>query len=103
MAAAGNSAGRATSARRSASVTWDQRTSGRLSKQSRVTHAIGPDRDPAAAQEASAIVFPAPGGPVTTVRGPRAPFAISAVIRSRETFHLGRAGTVILEIRTESS
>src|SRR6516164_11261114 len=102
-AAAGRSAGRATPARRSASMTWHQKTSGRLSKRSTVTHARGPDRDPAAAQEASAIVLPEPGGPVTTVRGPRDPLAISAWTRSRETFHLGRAGTVILDVRTESS
>src|SRR5580693_597477 len=102
-AVAGSSAGKATPARRRASMTWDQKTSGRLSNRSTVTHATGPDRDPSAAQEASAIVLPAPGGPVTTVRGPRDPLAISAVIRSRETFHLGSAGTVILETRTESS
>ncbi|SRR6266566_2286502 len=74
---------------------------GRLSKSSRPTQATGPGC--AAAHNATAIVLPAPGGPVTTVSGHhRVPSAISAVIRGRRTAHSGTSGTVILDVRIGS-
>src|SRR6266550_3892290 len=73
----------------------------RLSKSSRPTQATGPGC--AAAHNATAIVLPAPGGPVTTVSGHhRVPSAISPVIRGRRTAHSGTSGTVILDVRIGS-
>ena len=57
----------------------------------------------AAAHAASATVFPEPGGPVTTVSGPCAPTAITFSMRCRGTIHPGAPGTVIFEMRNESS
>src|SRR6516225_10015870 len=50
-----------------------------------------------------AIVFPAPGGPVTEVSEPRTPSAMSFSMRGRPTAHPGTSGTVTLDIRTGSS
>src|ERR1700747_1368188 len=57
----------------------------------------------AAAQDAMAMVFPAPGGPVTEVSEPRAPSAMSFSMRGRATAPPGTSGTVTLDIRTGSS
>src|ERR1700744_4191640 len=83
---------------RTAATTLDQNTPGRLSNSSSPTQAIRPGS--AAAHNASAIVLPAPGGPVTVVSGhDRIPAAIRPVIRSRGTAHSGTTGTVILAAR----
>src|SRR6516225_3430843 len=67
-----------------------------------VTQATGPSPEDVA-QEATAMVLPAPGGPVTTVSGPRAPSAIRRSIRLRGTTHPGTRGGASLDIRTGSS
>src|SRR6516165_10246355 len=91
----------ATPDRRSAAMTYDQNTPGRLSYSSTFTQATAPGS--AAAHKASAIVLPAPGGPVTTVSGHhRVPRAISSVIRGRRTAHGGRLGIVTLDARIGS-
>ena len=97
--AAGSAAGAATPDRRSAATTYVQKTLGRLSNSSTVTQAACPG--PAAAHNASAIVLPAPAGPVTTVSGHhRLPWAISSVIRGRGTAQSGTPGAVIFDART---
>src|SRR5215472_16985021 len=63
-----------------------------------VTHAVLPS----AAHRARAIVLPAPGGPVSAVTGPRAPWAMSAWIRGRGISHSGTPGTVTLDARSGS-
>src|SRR5215469_2686746 len=74
---------------------------GRLSYSSRPTQAIRPGS--AAAHNATAIVLPAPGGPVTTVSGHhRTPPAISLAIRGRCTTQSGTPGAVIFEARIGS-
>src|SRR4029077_11978135 len=74
----------------------------RLSKSSRPTQATGPVC--AAAHNATAIVLPAPGGPVTTVSGHhRVPSATSFVIRGRCTAQSGTFGAVILDARMGSA
>src|SRR6516225_3194764 len=91
----------ATPDRRSAAMTYDQNTPGRLSYSSTFTQATAPGS--AAAHKASAIVLPAPGGPVTTVSGHhRVPRAISSVIRGRCTVQAGTSGAVIFESRIGS-
>src|SRR5260370_30554644 len=67
-----------------------------------VTQATGPSPE-VAAQEATAIVLPAPGGPVTTVSGPRAPSAIRRSIRLRGTTQPGTLGGASLDVKTGSS
>ena len=67
-----------------------------------VTQARGPLGGLAAAQSASAIVLPAPGGPVTMVMGPSAPWAMSLSSLGRGTSQPGTPGTVILDARTGS-
>src|SRR6266496_4451869 len=57
----------------------------------------------ASAHRARAIVLPAPGGPVMTVSGVRAPCAMSLLIRGRWTAQPGTPGAVIFEARTGSS
>jgi hypothetical protein len=51
----------------------------------------------------SAIVLPAPGAPVITVSGFRAPAAMSLLIRGRCTVQPGTPGAVIFDVRTGSS
>src|SRR5437773_2957438 len=63
-----------------------------------VTHAAPPP----AAHRARAIVLPAPGGPVSAVTGPRAPWAMSAWMRGRGISHSGIQGTVTLDARSGS-
>src|SRR5438067_13556334 len=63
-----------------------------------VTHAALPP----AAHRARAIVLPAPGGPVSAVTGPPAPWAMSAWIRGRGISHSGTTGTVTLDARSGS-
>src|SRR5215472_17652250 len=67
-----------------------------------VTQARGPPGGVAAAQSASAIVLPAPGGPVTVVMEPRAPRAMSWSSLGRGTSQCGTPGTVILDARSGS-
>src|SRR5438477_4273588 len=91
----------ATPDRRSASVAYDQNTPGRSSYSSTFTQATGPGS--AAAHSASAIVLPAPGGPVITVSGHhRVPRAISSVILRRGTVQAGTSGAVIFDARIGS-
>ena len=52
---------------------------------------------------ATAMVLPAPGGPVSTVSGHhRVPSATRSVIRWRGTAQAGTSGAVILEVRIGS-
>src|SRR6201987_1863620 len=67
-----------------------------------VTQARGPLGGVAAAQSASVIVLPAPGGPVTMVMGPRAPRAMSLSSLGRATSQPGTPGTGILDARSGS-
>src|SRR5262249_62348790 len=67
-----------------------------------VTQAAGPSPQ-VAAQEATAIVLPAPGGPVITVSGPRAPSAIRRSIRLRGTTQPGTLGGASLGVINGSS
>src|SRR5215831_1222061 len=55
-----------------------------------------------AAHAATAMVLPAPGGPVTEVSGPRAPSARSLSMRGRMTAQPGTAGIVTFDVRTGS-
>src|SRR5579863_6137249 len=68
-----------------------------------VTQAVAPAEElPPAAHRARAIVLPAPGGPVTVVTGPRAPWAMRAWMRGRGMSHSGTPGTVTLDARSGS-
>src|SRR5580700_7604781 len=67
-----------------------------------VTQAVAPAQLAPAAHRARAIVLPAPGGPVTVVTGPRAPWAMSASMRGRGMSHSGTPGTVTLDARSGS-
>src|SRR5215813_8304195 len=67
-----------------------------------VTQATGPSPQ-VAAHEATAIVLPAPGGPVITVSGPRAPSAIRRSIRLRGTTQPGTLGGASLDVSNGSS
>ena len=94
--------GTATPAFRRAAATYDQKTLGRLSYSSRVIQAGVYETLLAAAHDAMAMVLPAPGGPVTEVSLPRAPFSMSLSMRGRVIAQPGRPGMVILDIRTGS-
>src|SRR5271166_2162362 len=78
-----------------------QKTFGLLSYWSSVTHATGPGL--AAAHDATAIVLPAPGGPVITVRGPAVPSSMRLSRRGRGTIQLGTLGAVIFACKTRSA
>ena len=87
--------------RRSAATTYAQKAEGLLSYSSRESQATALGR--AAAHNVTAIVLPAPGGPVTTVSGHhRAPRVISLVIRGRWIAQPGTSGTVTLDSRIGS-
>src|SRR5690606_2623710 len=57
------------------------------------THRTGPaERGRAAAHAVTAAVFPEPGGPTTTVSGPRTPLRRSLSSRGRATVRSGGGG-----------
>ena len=55
-----------------------------------------------AAHDATAIVLPAPGGPVTTVKGPAVPSSMRRSMRGRGTIQPGTLGAVIFASRIRS-
>ncbi|GAA3611358.1 hypothetical protein GCM10022419_115480 [Nonomuraea rosea] len=52
------------------------------------------------AQETTAMVLPAPGGPVITVSGPWVPLRRRSTILEREITQGGRSGTATFEFET---
>lgn len=62
-----------------------------------MTHATGPGVRSLTAHAATATVLPAPGGPITTVNAPRAPFAMRSISRGRGIIQSGGAGIVTFD------
>src|SRR6185437_6855001 len=93
---------RASPAATTASITAPQNSAGRVSLRSTASHAAVRGTPDAASHDDSSWVLPAPGGPVTTVSGPRTPASSRSNSRPRSIVPTaGRGGeTRVLEIES---